>query len=177
MIRPDVFDESSGQACLETEQTPRPESPAAGTSSSSPVAGTSSSSPVAGTSSSTSEVPGETMEMEVAGYSYETDYGHKGKQVARKKKPVPNKGATQLTKGKGGQAKKRKQSKSKEVEPEGDDSEQCPVCGIFCRDGEDSICCDSCLRWFHRTCVHLQDDEDWEYFSSSDAVYTCPLCQ
>ncbi|KAH3858771.1 hypothetical protein DPMN_101400 [Dreissena polymorpha] len=117
------------------------------------------------------------MEMVVAGCSYETDYGHKGKQVSRKRKPVPKMEQHSLLKEREVRPRKKK-SKSKQVEPEGDDSEQCPVCGIFCRNGEDAICCDSCLRWwFHRTCVYLRENEDWDYFSSSDAVYTCPLGQ
>ena len=70
-------------------------------------------------------------------------------------------------------ATKRKRDTSYEYSS---DKESCGVCFKAEKDGEDWICCDLCLVWFHRECVALQDDEEWILYSTDGAVFACPLC-
>lgn len=88
----------------------------------------------------------------------------KGKQSVKKRKG-------KQVKGKGKRSKKCKNLD--EADTTGDN---CGMCYKLYRDGEDWICCDSCSSWYHRDCVGL-DEEGWEYFSSPDAVFICPMCR
>lgn len=57
-------------------------------------------------------------------------------------------------KGKGkGRGKKRKTSE--------DSDDKCSVCNKSALEGEFWICCDYCSLWYHRDCVHLQDEQEW----------------
>ncbi|KAK3083502.1 hypothetical protein FSP39_024334 [Pinctada imbricata] len=87
--------------------------------------------------------------------------------------------STSIPKRRGGKRKgrisRKKSSKRRQTSDEVD--VKCKVCMcIFIDDNEDSICCDSCDLWFHRKCVGLQDEKDWEAMSNPTTIYTCPLC-
>lgn len=76
---------------------------------------------------------------------------------------------------KGAQQRKRKGKKSTVSVDESSEESYCSVCNKLYVDGENWICCDACLSWMHRICVNI-DDDDWNHFSSPDAVYICPMC-
>lgn len=72
-------------------------------------------------------------------------------------------------KGKGkGRGKKRKTSE--------DSDDKCSVCNRSALEGEFWICCDYCSLWYHRDCVHLQDEQEWLRLTESGDPFSCPMC-
>lgn len=71
------------------------------------------------------------------------------------------------SKGKGKEGKKRKTSE--------DSDDKCSVCNKSSFEGEFWICCDYCSLWYHRDCVHLQDEQEWLTYRIRRFL-SCPMC-
>lgn len=54
--------------------------------------------------------------------------------------------------------------------------ESCGNCNKSYKDEEDWICCDNCGIWFHRGCVNLDDDLEWNMLIEEGQTFTCPMC-
>lgn len=72
---------------------------------------------------------------------------------------------------------KCKQSMKKEQTDADDYSDACGICLKLYKSNEDMICCNFCNMWYHRGCIGLDDDNEWNFFLTDDAIYICPMCQ
>ena len=86
-----------------------------------------------------------------------------------------SKGASGKGKCKGkGKGKGKKSKRIEETSEETDD--KCVICNLAYSDGEEWICCDVCLLWYHRDCAQLQDDCEWQRLSEEGEQFICPMC-
>ena len=53
----------------------------------------------------------------------------------------------------------------------------CGTCEVEYKEDEDWIECDGCREWFHRACVNLENDEDWQKVQDPDVEWNCPQCK
>ena len=56
------------------------------------------------------------------------------------------------------------------------DREDCNLCFDPCKWGQDSVCCDSCHKWFHRGCLGYSV-EKFQILCSSTDPWFCQICQ
>lgn len=55
------------------------------------------------------------------------------------------------------------------------DEESCGVCGNSDGEAEEWIECDTCVKWYHRNCINI-NDELWEQYTKQNQPFTCPEC-
>jgi hypothetical protein len=55
------------------------------------------------------------------------------------------------------------------------ENDACGICNKKYKSGEDWICCDECLVWYHRGCVGLEDESLWEEVSTEEKRYLCQM--
>lgn len=67
-------------------------------------------------------------------------------------------------------------SKGKKAKTSEDTDEKCTVCYKSYVSGEQWISCDLCSLWYHRNCVHLQNEDEWLKYSEEDEPFSCPMC-
>jgi hypothetical protein len=70
----------------------------------------------------------------------------------------------------------RLHGKRQSIKGKGKGEESCGICNKSYNDEEDWICCDNCGIWFHRGCVNLDDDLEWNMLIEEGQTFTCPMC-
>lgn len=88
---------------------------------------------------------------------------------------TPKGGKKSTGKGKGN-GKERGNDNGKGTKDEDEtENDACGICNKKYKSGEDWICCDECLVWYHRGCVGLEDESLWEEVSTEEKRYLCQM--
>eukprot|EP00801_Mesodinium_rubrum_P000033 Mrub_00033.p1 GENE.Mrub_00033~~Mrub_00033.p1 ORF type:complete len:2544 (+),score=404.63 Mrub_00033:876-8507(+) len=58
-----------------------------------------------------------------------------------------------------------------------DKGENCAHCHMLCKDNEESILCNYCIKWYHRHCERISDDEWIMLNEQKDSKYKCYFCR